>query len=132
MSAAPAVSGDDLVTEPSVVAEDGELLWFLGTLARIKLDGRRTGSEPLVQPGSQRGGRGVGVVEHAAPYARPILVLLPVPSWLEACIQIGAAIARDSGAAPSFERQRLHHFDAVATAKREGPRVSRRTYRIGP
>ena len=33
----------DAVAEAQVINEDGEVLWFLGTLARVKLDGRRTG-----------------------------------------------------------------------------------------
>jgi quercetin dioxygenase-like cupin family protein len=33
----------DRVAEAQVLSEDGEVLWFLGTLARVKLDGRRTG-----------------------------------------------------------------------------------------
>jgi quercetin dioxygenase-like cupin family protein len=33
----------DGVAQPQVVGASGEALWFLGTLARIKLDGRQTG-----------------------------------------------------------------------------------------
>jgi quercetin dioxygenase-like cupin family protein len=43
MSAAAPTTAGDLVAEPQVISEDGEFLWFLGTLARIKLDGRHTG-----------------------------------------------------------------------------------------
>jgi quercetin dioxygenase-like cupin family protein len=43
MTAVPSASPADLVAEPQVVSGDGEILWFLGTLARVKLDGRRTG-----------------------------------------------------------------------------------------
>jgi quercetin dioxygenase-like cupin family protein len=42
MSAASALSDAGLRAEPCVVS-DSENLWFLGTLARMKLDGRQTG-----------------------------------------------------------------------------------------
>jgi quercetin dioxygenase-like cupin family protein len=45
MTVAPSASAPlgDSVAEAEVISEDGEVLWFLGTLARVKLDGGRTG-----------------------------------------------------------------------------------------
>lgn len=43
MTVARSASPRDPVAEAQVISEDGEVLWFLGTLARVKLDGRSTG-----------------------------------------------------------------------------------------
>jgi len=43
MSSATSGAGAAPVAEPQVVPPGGEALWFLGTLARIKLDGGHTG-----------------------------------------------------------------------------------------
>ena len=45
------------VAEPQVVSARGEVLWFLGTLARVKLEGRQTGGrfalwEGVLPPGA--------------------------------------------------------------------------------
>jgi quercetin dioxygenase-like cupin family protein len=42
MSSAIAVSPESEVAEAQVVSGSGELLWFLGTLVRVKLDGSQT------------------------------------------------------------------------------------------
>jgi quercetin dioxygenase-like cupin family protein len=43
MSSTIAEGSPTTVAEPQVVSGRGEVLWFLGTLARMKLDGRQTG-----------------------------------------------------------------------------------------
>ena len=43
MSSALINQSEAPVAEPQVVSGRGEILWFLGTLARMKLDGRQTG-----------------------------------------------------------------------------------------
>ncbi|MBV8219275.1 MAG: hypothetical protein JO325_12490, partial [Solirubrobacterales bacterium] len=42
MSSAIADSPESAVAEAQVVSGGGELLWFLGTLVRVKLDGSQT------------------------------------------------------------------------------------------
>lgn len=43
MTAAPSAPPDARVAEAQVINQDGEVLWFLGTLVRVKLDGAHTG-----------------------------------------------------------------------------------------
>ena len=43
MSTAITDRSETPIAEPQVVSGRGELLWFLGTLVRVKLDGRQTG-----------------------------------------------------------------------------------------
>ena len=43
MTVAPPAPVGVPVADAQVLSEDGEVLWFLGTLARVKLDGKQTG-----------------------------------------------------------------------------------------
>jgi quercetin dioxygenase-like cupin family protein len=81
MTASPSPLTSDRLAEPQVVSEDGEVLWFLGTMARIKLDGRQTGGRFALWEGLLP--RGAAPPLHSHPQDETLHVLEgEVTAWI--------------------------------------------------
>src|SRR5450759_2945784 len=61
-----------------------------------------------------------------------VFVFLPVPARRERRVGIGGAVARDAGATPSLEGERLHDFDAIAPAEAKRAGVGGGGQRVAP
>lgn len=87
--------GAHAVAEPCVVS-DGEMLWFLGTLARMKLEGRQTGGRfglwEAVLP------KGAAPPLHSHPQDETFYILEgELTAWL-----VEPGLAQDAGSPPAW------------------------------
>src|SRR5579871_1943913 len=72
------------------------------------------------------------IVECTAPHTVGVVVLLPVPAWLQRRVGICAATACDARPAPPLERERLHDLDSIGAAKTESSRIGGSGFWIAP
>ena len=99
MSAAPAIDDAGLRAEPAVVT-DSENLWFLGTLARMKLEGRQTGGRFALWEGTFP--RGAAPPLHSHPQDETFYVIDgEVTAWL-----VEPELADDQASPPAWVKTR--------------------------
>ncbi|MDQ6818711.1 MAG: cupin domain-containing protein [Actinomycetota bacterium] len=81
MSSGIAAPAPASIPEPRVVSSGGEVLWFLGTLARMKLDGQQTGGRFALWEGVLP--HGAAPPLHSHPQAETLYILEgEVTAWL--------------------------------------------------
>ena len=99
MSAAGVADGAGLAVEPQVVT-DSEDLWFLGTLARMKLDGQQTGGRFALWEGVLP--HGAAPPLHSHPQDETFYVIEgEVTAWL-----VEPELAEDQATSPAWVKTR--------------------------
>jgi quercetin dioxygenase-like cupin family protein len=121
MSGAIADTTGTPVAEPQVVSGRGEVLWFLGTLARVKLDGRQTAGRFALFESVLPHGAAPGL--HSHPQDETFYILEgDLTAWL-----VEPELADDGSDSPAWVKTRARRCGAgdVVFAPRGAPHTFR-------